>query len=143
VIRAVIDTNVVVSGLLSPEGKEALILLAINHGLIRPCFSDQILKEYADVLERPKFAFEPENIASVLTMFHACGEHAVSEQLNAYANVTLQDHGDTPFLQCALALRADCIVTGNKRHFSDEACAGIRIVNARELLDHIAGALTA
>jgi uncharacterized protein len=57
VIRAVIDTNVVVSGLLSPAGNEALILLAIHQGLVRPCFSEEILEEYAGVLARPKFAF--------------------------------------------------------------------------------------
>lgn len=37
VIRAVIDTNVLVSGLLSPAGDEALILLAIHQGHVRPC----------------------------------------------------------------------------------------------------------
>jgi len=57
VIRAVIDTNVLVSGLLSPAGNEALILLAIHQGLVHPCFSEEILEEYAAVLARPKFAF--------------------------------------------------------------------------------------
>jgi hypothetical protein len=37
VIRAVIHTNVLVSGLLSPAGNEALVLLAIHQGLVRPC----------------------------------------------------------------------------------------------------------
>jgi predicted nucleic acid-binding protein len=32
VIRAVIDTNVLVSGLLSPAGNEALIVLALHRG---------------------------------------------------------------------------------------------------------------
>jgi predicted nucleic acid-binding protein len=43
VIRAVIDTNVLVSGLLSPAGNEALVLLAIHQGLVRPC-SEEILE---------------------------------------------------------------------------------------------------
>lgn len=38
-IRAVIDTNVVISGLHSSVGNEALILLAIHQGLVVPCFS--------------------------------------------------------------------------------------------------------
>jgi putative PIN family toxin of toxin-antitoxin system len=59
VIRAVIDTNVLVSGLLSPAGNEALILLAINQGLVRPCCSEDILEEYAVVLAQPKFAVPP------------------------------------------------------------------------------------
>ena len=73
-IRAVIDTNVVVSGLLSPTGNEALILLAIHQGLVHPCFSEEILAEYAVVLARPKFGFLSEEIAAVLTMFRAQGE---------------------------------------------------------------------
>ena len=43
-IRAVIGTNVLISGLLSPAGNEALILLAIHQGLVHPCFSEEILR---------------------------------------------------------------------------------------------------
>jgi PIN domain len=63
---AVIDTNVLASGLLSPAGNEALIPLAIHNGLARPCFSEEILEEYPAVLARPKFAFPPHEIAAVL-----------------------------------------------------------------------------
>jgi len=44
VIRTVIDTNVLVSGLLSPAGNEALILPAIHQGLVHPCFSRDIIE---------------------------------------------------------------------------------------------------
>jgi len=47
VIRAVIDTDVLVSGLLSPSGNEALIIPAVHQGLIRPCLSEEIIEEYA------------------------------------------------------------------------------------------------
>jgi len=43
VIRAVIDTNALVSGLLSPAGNEALIVLAIHQGFVRPCLSEAII----------------------------------------------------------------------------------------------------
>jgi putative PIN family toxin of toxin-antitoxin system len=109
VIRAVVDTNVLVSGLLSPAGNESLILLAIHQGLVRPCFSEEILEEYAAVLARPKFAFPPEEIAAMLTMFRSQGELFVPE---VSATVS-SDPADTKFLQCAEAARADYIVTGN------------------------------
>jgi hypothetical protein len=54
----------VVSGLLSPGGNEALILLAIHQGLVRPCFSEEILDENAGVLARPKFASPAHEIAA-------------------------------------------------------------------------------
>src|SRR6185437_6689086 len=73
VIRAVIDTNVLVSGLLTPTGNEALIILAIHHGFLHPCCSEAMLAEYADVLARPKFAFEPDEIAALLAMLRAKG----------------------------------------------------------------------
>src|SRR6266478_6366074 len=73
VIRAVIDTNVLVSGLLSPAGNEALILLAIHQGLVRPCFSQGILEEYAAVVARPKFAFPADEIEAVLAMLRSKG----------------------------------------------------------------------
>jgi predicted nucleic acid-binding protein len=74
VIRAVIDTNVPVSDLLAPAGNEALIVLAIHHGLLRPCFSVEIPHEYAEVLARPKFAFPSQEVAAALAMFHDRGE---------------------------------------------------------------------
>ena len=62
-IRAVIDTNVLVSGLLSPKGNEALTLLAVGQGLVRPCLTEDILVEYASVLAQPKFNFTPQRVA--------------------------------------------------------------------------------
>jgi len=62
VIRAVIDTNVLVSGLLSLAGNEALIILALHQGLVRARISEEIIDEYFAVLARPKFAFPPDEI---------------------------------------------------------------------------------
>jgi predicted nucleic acid-binding protein len=45
VIRAVIDTNVLVFGLLAPAGNEALIILAVHQGLVQPCVSAAVLQE--------------------------------------------------------------------------------------------------
>jgi uncharacterized protein len=129
VIRAVIDTNVLVSGLLSPAGNEALILL----GLLKPCFSKEIIEEYAALLARPKFAFPPDEIAAVLSMFRSRGELLAPET----SAVASSDPGDTKFLLCAEAARADYIVTGNKRHFPAGSYGATRVVNAGELLDRI------
>jgi putative PIN family toxin of toxin-antitoxin system len=130
----VIDTNVVVSGLLARTGNEALILLAIHHGLVRPCFSEEILKEYAGVLARPKFAFPADEIAALLAMFRGQGELIVPKTVTAVS----VDPGDTKFLQCAETAQADYLVTGNRRHFPESSYGVTRVVNAGELLDCIA-----
>jgi putative PIN family toxin of toxin-antitoxin system len=133
VIRAVIDTNVLVSGLISPNGNEAMIVLAINQGHVRACVSAAILEEYAEVLERPKFSFPPDEIAAVLAMFRSTGElfHPTGPA------PALPDRDDRKFLHCAEVAKADYIVTGNKRHFPQSTCGAVSVVSARELLDRI------
>ena len=132
-IRAVIDTNVLVSGLLSPAGNEALILLAINQGLVRPCCSENILEEYAAVLARPKFGFPPPDIAAALAMFRDKGELFLPDVSGPVSS----DPADTKFLHCARAAQADYLVTGNKRDFPGAPYGVTRVVNAGELLDRI------
>ena len=132
-IRAVIDTNVLVSGLLSPAGNEALIVLAIHQGFIRPCLSEPIIAEYAAVLARPKFAFPPEEIEAVLAMLQGKGEIFRPKESPVFS----PDPADTKFLHCAQAARADFIVTGNKRDFPDGPYGPTRVVSAGELLDRI------
>jgi putative PIN family toxin of toxin-antitoxin system len=134
VIRAVIDTNVLVSGLLSPAGNPATVLLAVRRKQVRPCFSAAIFAEYAEVLARPKFAFDAEAIEALLAMLRDGGVMIVPAGLPP----VLPDPDDAKFLQCAQAAGAECIVTGNKRHFPPEICDPIRAVNAGELLDRIA-----
>jgi predicted nucleic acid-binding protein len=92
-----------------------------------------MLEEYAAVLARPKFAFPPDEIAAVLAMLRQQGE-LYHPTASLAASV---DAGDTKFLQCAQAARADYIVTGNKRHFPESADGVTSIVSAGGLLDPI------
>ncbi len=132
-IRAVIDTNVLVSGLISPKGNEALTILAINHGFVCPCLSDAVMQEYTSVLARPKFAFLPHEIADMVAMIVSAGEFFSPVSSAAVS----PDPADTKFLHLAITARADVIVTGNKRHFPDSPYGHTRVVNAREVLDWI------
>jgi putative PIN family toxin of toxin-antitoxin system len=133
VIRAVIDTNVLVSGLIAPTGNVALILLAIHQGMLRPCFSADILEEYAEVLVRPKFAFPPDEIDALRAMFRSVGELIKPEG----PPPVLPDPDDAKFLQCAATAQAEYIVTGNKRHFPLPGDGLPLVVSAGELLDRI------
>jgi uncharacterized protein len=134
VIRAVIDTNVFVSALISASGNEAFVVLAIEHGLIKPCFSPEIMTEYAEVLARVKFGFPADEIKSLLELLRRRGEQLVDSQS---LSPTSPDPTDDKFLACARAANVDYIVTGNKRHFPSRACKPIQVVNATQLLDHI------
>jgi putative PIN family toxin of toxin-antitoxin system len=133
VIRAVIDTNVLVSAMISPAGNEALVVLAINQRLVVPCFSREILKEYSDVLLRPRFAFLVDEVDALLDMLRRCGADVEPVPIAP----TSPDPDDDKFIACALAGNADFLVTGNKRHFPEAGASGTKVVNAAELLEFI------
>ena len=101
---------------------------------MRPCFSEEILEEYAGVLARPKFAFSADEVAALLAMFRNRGELIMPKAVTAVS----VDPGDTKFLQCAETAQADYLVTGNKRHFPEGSTGVSRVVSAGELLDWIA-----
>ena len=88
---------------------------AVKAGLISIFLTDEIASEYADVLKRPKFGFEPDVTSGLLDMIHMQAS-IVQPDRSAAAS---PDPGDTKFLQCALAARADAIITGNQRDYPD------------------------
>jgi uncharacterized protein len=134
VIRAVVDTNVFVSALLSPLGNEAFIVLAVQQGLIKPYFSDDMLEEYVKVLARPKFSFPSDEIQALISLIRGRGEQvSLSHPLILHS----PDPDDDKFLACAVTASVDFIVTGNKRHFPPGVCGNIRVISAGELLEKI------
>jgi putative PIN family toxin of toxin-antitoxin system len=133
VIRAVLDTNVLVSAMISSAGNEALLVLAINQGLVTPCFSPAILREYSDVLLRPRFGFPADDVDALLGLLHRCGSLFDPVPIGRSS----PDPDDDEFIACALAAKAEFLVTGNKRHFPQHAVVGAKVVNAAELLDLI------
>ena len=133
-IRVVIDTNVLVSGLLTPGGNEGLFVQAVADEWIRACISNAIMDEYALVLSRPKFGFPTADVEAVLAMLRNKGELLHP----AAASATSPDPTDTKFLHCALAAQADFLVTGNRRHFPQGVYGRTQIVSARQLLQQLA-----
>ena len=111
--RVVVDTNVLVSGVLNPHGPPGRILDAILAGALTVLYDDRILHEYRAVLLRPAFGFRPVDVEALLTWIELEGESVLAPLLK----VTLPDPTDLPFLEVAAAGHADALVTGNVRHF--------------------------
>jgi len=132
-IRVVLDTNVLVSALISPFGNESMVLHAVQQGRIVPCLSRAILKEYTEVLARPKFSFAPDEIGGLVALLRAQG----SIFAPGFAAGASPDPSDDEFIACALAASAAFLVTGNKRHFPAKSCGQTKVVSARELLESI------
>jgi putative PIN family toxin of toxin-antitoxin system len=128
-IRAVFDTNVLVSALLKPGASESSVVEAAAVGKLIPCLSPAVLAEYRDVLHRPRFRFETRDVRAFL---RALMEVSVFVSPAAALSVC-PDPDDDRFLECAEAAGAHYLITGNKRHFPAQ-WLGTRVVSAREML---------
>ena len=112
-MRIVLDTNVLVSGLLNPFGSPGRILDLVTAGDVVLLYDDRILSEYRAVLARDRFGFEVRDVHTFLTYVERHGEPVVARKVD----VCLQGPDDLPFLEVAIAGGADVLVTGNVRHF--------------------------
>ena len=130
-MRIVLDTNVLVSGFLSPHGPPGAILRSVLAGSITLCFDERILAEYREVLTRGRLALDSERVDAVLEFIEANGESVLAEALGA----ALPDASDTMFIEVASAAGADCVVTGNRKHFPAEQVGDLRVLVPREFVD--------
>ena len=119
----VVDTNVLVSGLLNPRGAPGRIVDLIVAGDAGLVVDDRILDEYSEVLGRPEFGFDGKDVDTLLAAVEATAVHVQCVPLAA----RLPDPDDEPFLEAALAAKAEALVTGNLRHFPTALRAGIAV----------------
>ena len=134
-MRVVLDTNVVVSGLLSPFGATGEIIRMVASGALELCYDARILSEYQNVLYRPKFPFDQTYVEDLLDQIKACGYVTTGEPLAK----RLPDPDDEPFLEVAFGGEAQYLVTGNMRHYPAKKRQGIQVVSPTEFLDRIRG----
>ena len=130
-ITLVMDTNVLVSGLLSPHSHSAILIRLIAEGTVRVAFDERILAEYREVLARPKFPFEPSQIEALLTQIEDEGLKITPRPIAT----RLPDSHDLPFLEVTLSAKVDFLVTGNKKHYPSSARRGIRVLSPRQCLE--------
>jgi len=127
----VLDTNVLVAGLLNPFGSPGRILDLILNGDLILAYDDRILAEYRDVLGREKFGFNPAHVGDLLAYLQATGQHVTAVSVH----VTLPDPDDLPFLEVTLAAQAEALITGNVRHYPVEARQGAVVLTPDEIAD--------
>ena len=129
-MNIVLDTNILVAGLLSPFGACGEIVLMVSSGELTLSFNARILAEYDEILRRPKFNFENEKVKVLLDyIVHTRQTVASSPLVNS-----LPDPDDETFLATAMASQAACLITGNQSHFPAELCHGTVIYSPREFL---------
>lgn len=129
-IRAVLDTNVLVSALLKPASTPRNVLRMGLAGTFQIVVSPAVFNEYQFVLPRPELKLAPKEVADAL------------EQLRTHAHwveptdrITSSPHEpDNRFLECARASQAAYLITGNKRHFP-RRLGTTKVIGPREFLE--------
>ena len=128
--RITLDTNVIVSALISPGTSRQVLELARSGAvtLVLSCF---ILDETADVL-RAKMGWDEGMIRTALRMIKGFSTLVVSEES---LSVVTEDEPDNRIVECAVAGQAHFLVSGDKHILSLGEYRGIRFLPPRDLLE--------
>ena len=120
----VLDTNVLVSGLLNSDGPPGRLIDALLAGALRLTFDDRIEREYREVLARPKFGILPAIREAIL------GELKNQDAVVAVSRTarSLPDADDVPFLETAAHATDRVLVTGNVKHYPVRSRGGVLVL---------------
>jgi putative PIN family toxin of toxin-antitoxin system len=127
--RVVLDTNVIVSGLINRAGKPGLILNAVAKGRIFPVVSIDMMKEYQDIITGRDFNYSKDEALAVLLLF---GRVTFSLPEPGVFKGVPED--DAVFVSAAIAGGADYLITGNIKHFPQKKYGKCMVVTPAEFL---------
>jgi uncharacterized protein len=130
-MKIVLDTNVLVSGLLTPFGPSGEIVRMIFSGELILQIDARILAEYQDVLNRPKFKFNKDHIGLLLDFIKQYGQFVVGSPLGN----PLPDPDDEPFLEVAISGNVKALITGNSVHYPISLRKSINIVSPAKFIE--------
>lgn len=134
-MRVVIDTNVLVSGVINPHGSPGRIMDAVLAERIAVLHDDRIMNEYRAVLLRPAFGFHHGDVDALLDFIELAGENTIAERLA----VVLPDPTDLPFLEVATTGHADALITGKVKHYKPRRGRhNVNICTPADSLDRLA-----
>jgi uncharacterized protein len=129
-LRLVIDTNVLISAAIKPEGPQRTVLLIALTKPARLYVSQPILEEYRRVLARPELRIR-KGLRQQLIQLIKNHSHMVAPAHRLEAGI---DPDDNMFLECADAASADYLVTGNQKHFP-RFWKKTKVINSREFIN--------
>lgn len=132
-MRIVLDTNVLVAGLLTPFGSSGEIVRMVVSGEFILCMDARIVSEYKEVLFRPKFKFDINKITILIDFIMQYGQVVSGSPLKR----PLPDNDDEPFLEAGIAGGVTALITGNKVHYPVESREGVEILSPSEFMGAI------
>ena len=128
-LRLVIDTNILVSAALNPDGLQRTTLVVAVTKPARLFVTVPILEEYAGVLMLPHLKVRKGERLRLLQLIKNRSPLVTPSRRLAVAS----DPDDDMFIECADAARADYLITGNRRHFPS-FWKGTKIITPREFI---------
>ena len=129
--RVVVDTNVFVSSFFGGNPRKIVDLW--KSGQVTICLSKPIIDEYVEVLQRLGLQNERE-LGELLNLF-ARGLHVLFSANTPELHLVKEDPDDDKFIECAVALKADFVISGDKNLIAIKDYMSIRIVTPKEFLD--------
>ena len=131
-MKVVVDTNVFVSSFFG--GNPRRIIDLWKTGGIQLCVSAPMVEEYVAVLNRLGLQGEHE-LKALLTLF-AQGHYILFAAKTPTLSIVEKDSNDNKFIECAVALHADGIISGDKAVTAIKEYMGIKILTSRQFLLH-------
>ena len=110
----VLDTNVLVSGMLNPKGAPGKIVDLILNNQIQVACDNRILGEYEEVLTRPELRLDQIKVFAAIDCIELSGKLIESQSLSKEGYT---DPDDIMFAEVFITSSADSLVTGNLRHY--------------------------
>jgi hypothetical protein len=136
VLRAVLDTNVIVSALIRPQGTPGQVLARLVDGDFVLVLSSALVDELRHTLRKPRVRayvdVSDEELGGRIAQLETLADPVGG---NLEIDVEVRDPDDRMFLVAAVEARADCVVTGDADLLTLGEHDGIAIVTPRTFLD--------
>jgi len=136
-MRVVVDSNILVSALIRPQGRVGAVLHHVRQGNYTLLYAPALLEELVDVLTRPrirdKYGITEDDVKAVLALFLLRGEAVVSDM----TITACRDPKDNKFLEVAVVGEADVIVSGDEDLLVLNPFRGVPIITPAEFLNKL------
>ncbi len=130
-MKVVVDTNIFISSFFG--GKPRKIIDLWKNEKITLCLSNDILDEYIDVLHRVGMKDEAE-LEELLTLFSKSFNILFTTKIPKI-RIIKNDPDDDKFIECAAALKANAVITGDREVLALKEYIGIQILTPKQFLE--------
>jgi uncharacterized protein len=129
--KIIIDTNVIISSLIQRSYPHFIIYNCVLENLVDLCISDDLLEEYLNVINRPKFERYPDFLNKAEFVIAQIEDKAKNYYPKERFEI-ISDLDDNKLLELAHESKADFIITGNTNDFTMSEFRGTKIISPKE-----------